>query len=100
MTELSSQFFDLLANNVYFRAGFLWALFLVALGWLLLGMLNWLYARWLLIRQFFEPIKKPGKMPVEAGSSPASILLGCLGGILGIILLVGIVIGALFWVGG
>lgn len=99
MTEWSSQFFDLFTHSAHFRAGFIWALVMVGLGWLVLTILNWLYAQWLRVRKFFEPTQQPGKMPVVAGSSPAGILLGCLGGILVIVLPIGIVIMVLFWRG-
>jgi hypothetical protein len=77
--EWWTHFLDLLTQNVYFRAGFLWGLVAVAIGWLIYGMLAWLYVQWLKIRQYFEPVKRPGKTPVETGPSPASITLGCMG---------------------
>lgn len=92
-----TQFSDLLINSVHFRAGFLWGLGVALLLWAASVVFRWLYARWLRVRQFFEPIKKPGKMPVEAGSSPASILLGCVGSLLGIVLLVATVVMVLLW---
>jgi len=96
--EWWSHFVDLLANNVYFRSGFLWGLIAVGVVWLLWGLFFRLYVQWLKMRQFFEPIKRPGRTPVETGPSPASIMLGCLWRIIVTVVVVVIGIVLLIWV--
>ena len=85
--DLLLDFSDLLANNEYFRSGFLWGLSFVALGSLGWWLLQGIYKQWLKVRQFFEPIKKPGKLPIETGPSPAGMSLGCLGRVLAFLLI-------------
>jgi hypothetical protein len=77
--EWWTHFLDLLTQNVYFRAGFLWGLVVALIVWLIYVTLSWLYVEWLKIRTYFEPSKRPGKTPLETGPSPASITLGCMG---------------------
>lgn len=97
MMEWWSRFFDLLAHNEYFRAGFIWGLVMVGIGWAIWGLLHWLYVQWLKIRQFFEPIKKPGRVPVETGPSPANIMLGCVGRVIVTVVIIATVIVVLLW---
>lgn len=100
MAEFWSQFYDLFSQSTHFRAGFMSALIVVFGGWVVFGLLNWLYARWLRVRQFFEPIQQPVKVPTEKGRSPAGNLIGCLGSLLGLLLFIALVIVALFWIAG
>src|SRR3954452_6901586 len=93
-----SQFIDLLANNVYFRSGFLWGLIIVGVVWMVWELFFRLYMQWLKMRQFFEPIKRPGRVPMEAGPSPAGIMLGCLWRVFVTIVMLAIVSGILIWV--
>src|SRR4051812_28541651 len=93
-----SRFIELLVNNIDFRLGFLWGLMVVGALWITWSLLFRLYVQWLKMRQFFEPIKKPGRVPVEAGPSPASIMLGCLWRIFVTLVGLAIVIVVLLWV--
>jgi hypothetical protein len=93
--ELWLDFVDAITNNEDYRAGFSMALLLVGAIWLGWALLFRLYKRWLVMRQFFEPIKKPGKVPTETGPSPAGMLLGCLWPIA--IIVVVIAIGYVIW---
>ncbi|MCC6455589.1 MAG: hypothetical protein IT328_11635 [Caldilineaceae bacterium] len=78
LSDLVREFLNGISNYEDYRAGFLMGLTCAA-GLLLLWLAGVsLYKRWLKMRQFFEPIKKPGKIPVETGPSPAGMLLGCL----------------------
>jgi hypothetical protein len=95
--ELWFDFTYLIANNEYFRAGFVSGLVLVAIIWISWGLFYRLYAQWLKIRQFFEPIKKPGRVPTETGPSPASILLGCLWRIIFALLFIAILVVLWLW---
>jgi hypothetical protein len=95
--EWWSDFAYLLTHNEYFRAGFIWALVFMAIGWLIWGLCYRIYVQWLKMRQFFEPIKKPGRVPVETGPSPANIMLGCLGRILLTIVVLAIVLAIMLW---
>jgi hypothetical protein len=99
MLEGWSQFLDLLGTNAYFRAGFIWGLVVVAIGWAIWGLCHWLYVQWLKVRQFFEPTRMPGRVPVpvETGPSPATIMLGCVGRIVFTLLVLAAVIGVLLW---
>ena len=83
--------------NEYFRAGFVWGLGVAGVGWLMWSSLNWLYVNWLKVRQFFEPTKRPGKVPMETGPSMASLTLGCLGRVFTLLLVLASVIVVLFW---
>lgn len=98
MLEGWSQFIDLLTHNAYFRAGFVWGLVVVLIGWGIWSLWYWLYVQWLKVRQFFEPTRRPGRIPVETGPSPASIMLGCLGRIVmtGIVM-VGVLLVLWWW---
>jgi hypothetical protein len=95
--EWWSHFLDLLTSNVYFRAGFAWGVGVAVALWGVVIFCNNLYARWLKMRQFFEPIKKPGKAPVETGPSPASMMFGCLGQIVLTLVVLATVVAALMW---
>lgn len=95
--EWWSQFVNLLTYNEYFRAGFIWGLATMLAGLGVWGVLHSIYVRWLKVRQFFEPIKKPGKPLVETGPSPASMMFSCLGQIFVTILVLSIGIAILYW---
>ncbi len=97
--ELWLDFLYLLTNNEYFRAGFISGLVFIAVVWSIWGLFFRLHVQWLKMRQFFEPIRKPGRVPTETGPSPASILFGCLGRIVVTVLVLAIVIVALLWLG-
>lgn len=92
------QFIDLLTHNEYFRAGFIWGLVVVSIGWIIWELLYRLHVQWLKMRQFFEPIKRPGRVPLETGPSPANIMFGCLGRIIVTVIVVATVILLLFWI--
>jgi hypothetical protein len=96
--ELWFDFAYLIATDEYFRSGFSAGVVLciaAAIIWRLLFALN---VQWNKIRQFFEPTKKPGKMPVELGPSPASMSLGCMGRIFITVFIIGVMI-LLVWNG-
>ena len=95
--EWWTHFLDLLTQNVYFRAGFLWGIGFILAGWVIYYLLHGAYVQWLKMRQFFEPTKKPGKPPVETGPSPASLLLGCIGRTFLIVLVLATAIMSLVW---
>jgi hypothetical protein len=95
--EWWSHFLDLLTHNDYFRAGFIWGLVFVAIGWGLWGLIYRLHVQWLKMRQFFEPTRVPGKVPVATGPSPASVMLGCLGRIVVTLVVLATVIVLLLW---
>ncbi len=95
--EWWNEFAGLMMTSEHFRAGFFLALGIVVLAWLAWGVLFRLHVQWLKIRQFFEPIKKPGKMPTETGPSPASMMLGCFGRFIFTVLLPAVVVVALLW---
>ena len=89
--DVWSQFVSTFTNNVDFRLGFFWGLGFAVAAWGLFAFFFGAHARWLKVRQFFEPIKKPAKPAVETGPSPASMMFGCAG----YFLLVAIGLGAL-----
>lgn len=95
--ELLLDFLNLLTRDEYFRSGFVSALVLVALVWLAWTLLFRIYVHWLKMRQFFEPIKKPGKIPTEVGPSPAGMLVGCLLRITVALFVIGL--GVFLWLG-
>jgi hypothetical protein len=91
--DLLSDFLDGITNNEDYRAGFMAGLVAVLVLWLVWWRLlfpSWV--QWLKIRKFFEPTKTPGKMPTEAGPSPAGMMLGFLLRIAVIVLVVAIVV--------
>jgi hypothetical protein len=67
------------------------------LVWIIWGAFSWLYVQWLKMRQFFEPIRKPGRVPMETGPSPAGIMLGCLWRIFVTIVVLAMVFVVLIW---
>jgi hypothetical protein len=78
LRDFVSEFLSGITNYEDYRAGFFMGLAVAVSLWLLwMGGVS-VYNRWLKMRQFFEPIKKPGKIPTETGPSPAGMLLGCL----------------------
>jgi hypothetical protein len=95
MMDFIRDFSNLLANDEYFRSGFISGIALLLVFWLLSQVYLMLTKQWLKIRQFFEPIKKPGKVPTETGPSPAGMLLGCIGRI--VVTLVAFVFLFLLW---
>ena len=97
MAEQWFRFVDLLTHNIYFRSGFFSALLAVGICFLIWRVFYGLYVHWLKIRQFFEPIKKPGKAPVETGPSPAGMLFGCMGRLLLILLVVTLFFGGVIF---
>ena len=90
--ELWSDFMDILFTNEDFRYGFFWGISLTIgvtiVGWWIFFSLH---AQWLKMRQFFEPIKKPGRLPTETGPSPASMLSGCMGRVFILVAIVALV---------
>jgi hypothetical protein len=91
--ELWPDFKHNLFNNSDFQYGFYWGIVLIvllelSLGWLWIAIHN----QWLRMRQFFEPIKKPGRLPTETGPSPAGIFAGCMGQFLFVALAIALVI--------
>ena len=90
MTDLWNRFGELFTTNMYFRAGFIWALIFVALVWIGWQILFYFYNRWLKILKFFQPTKTPSKLPTETGPSPAGMLLGCIGQLIGSLFLLAI----------
>lgn len=76
--DFFGDYLDEIMHNVDYRLGFFLGLSCAGGLWLVWVIPVYLYKRWLVMRQFFEPIKKPGKAPTELGQSPAGMLLGCL----------------------
>ncbi len=79
LAEFLSELIYWLRTDEFFRSGFFTGIVFcvaVAILWRLLFATN---VHWKKFRQFFEPTKKPGKMPVELGPSPARMALGCMG---------------------
>lgn len=98
LLEFLSEFLYWFTTNEYFRSGFVSGIALciaIAIIWQVFFVINY---HWKKIRQFFEPTKKPGKMPTEVGPSPASMSLGCVGRVLLALFVITVMI-LLVWVG-
>ncbi len=92
LLEFLSDLSFWLRTNEFFRSGFITGIALGAVVAVSLRTLFILHFHWKKVRQFFEPTKKPGKMPAELGPSPASMSLGCTGRILFAIIFTAVVI--------
>ena len=97
MADFWNQLVELLTTNIYFRAGFMWAWICMALLWIGWQILFYFYTKWLKILQFFQPTKTPSKLPTETGPSPAGMLLGCIGQLIGMLFLLAVVGGILYF---
>ena len=95
--EIWSQFANSFTDNLDFRLGFFWGIGFALIALAIYIVLFGLHARWLKVRQFFEPIKKPAKPAVETGPSPASMMFGCMSYFLLIVLGIGVLVTTLYW---
>ena len=84
--------------ELYLQSGEFWAgvIFAIVASYAISLFWVWYSKRWLKVRQFFQPTRKPGKLTDEKGPSPFDETMGCFGNLL-LVLVVVLGMGGLLW---